>query len=550
MYKFLLRQRMKKGFTIVELVIVIAVIAILSAILIPTFVNISKSARVAADQAAAKNMNEILAIATAQGKKVDNMTDVLKIVNDGGYVIENLNPTAQGYHYVWDSESNQILYLDAEYNIAYSSKNTTMTTPNAKWWTTIKTAEEFTTVTGKGISVYLAADLAGIAITNLVSIDTGYNQITGTLSMTSDTKGDVILRGKFATVTIDCKNANVDQYGTITDLTVKAVAATSFHAYGQITALSIVSGRLEVAPSGTVGSLTVNAGGTVNNKGQIATLTSGTVETNRGKIDTNNGTVSQNDGWVADKGTGSITKGTAKSNTAPTGFSINISVGTAAELENIATAVNNGANYADCVITLTADIDLTNRTWTPIGEVTMTAGKIDNAKTKCFTGTFDGNNHKIIGLSNNGYVGGQSFTSAGGTQGAPFALFNAITGKTTIKNLTVDCRINAENGVCVAGIVGILHTDEANGGIDGDVTIDNCKVTGEIAGKDKVGGIIGTTYISGKNSTATNVTISNCSNSANITGLAGDSQCRVGGIAGTSAAKHTTSGNRDVILYK
>ena len=37
-------KKMKKGFTIVELVIVIGVIAILSAILIPTFVNLTEKA--------------------------------------------------------------------------------------------------------------------------------------------------------------------------------------------------------------------------------------------------------------------------------------------------------------------------------------------------------------------------------------------------------------------------------------------------------------------------------------------------------------------------
>lgn len=46
----------KKGFTIVELVIVIAVIAILAAVLIPTFSNIVERANKAAAQADAKNL--------------------------------------------------------------------------------------------------------------------------------------------------------------------------------------------------------------------------------------------------------------------------------------------------------------------------------------------------------------------------------------------------------------------------------------------------------------------------------------------------------------
>ena len=51
----------KKGFTIVELVIVIAVIAILSAVLIPTFSNLVKKANTSADIQAVRQMNTVLA---------------------------------------------------------------------------------------------------------------------------------------------------------------------------------------------------------------------------------------------------------------------------------------------------------------------------------------------------------------------------------------------------------------------------------------------------------------------------------------------------------
>ena len=60
-----MKNKLKKGFTIVELVIVIAVIAILAAVLIPTFSSITNSARESAALQEAKSGSEtILALTT------------------------------------------------------------------------------------------------------------------------------------------------------------------------------------------------------------------------------------------------------------------------------------------------------------------------------------------------------------------------------------------------------------------------------------------------------------------------------------------------------
>lgn len=55
-----MKKNNKKGFTIVELVIVIAVIAILSAVLIPTFTSISKKAKESAALQEATAAKQIL----------------------------------------------------------------------------------------------------------------------------------------------------------------------------------------------------------------------------------------------------------------------------------------------------------------------------------------------------------------------------------------------------------------------------------------------------------------------------------------------------------
>ena len=62
-------RKSKKGFTIVELVIVIAVIAILAAVLIPTFANLIRQANKSSDTQLVKNMNTILSAAEALNGK-------------------------------------------------------------------------------------------------------------------------------------------------------------------------------------------------------------------------------------------------------------------------------------------------------------------------------------------------------------------------------------------------------------------------------------------------------------------------------------------------
>lgn len=63
-----LSKKKKKGFTLVELIIVIAIIAILAAIAIPKFGEIRDSANQKADIATAKNIASIVAQEIADGK--------------------------------------------------------------------------------------------------------------------------------------------------------------------------------------------------------------------------------------------------------------------------------------------------------------------------------------------------------------------------------------------------------------------------------------------------------------------------------------------------
>ena len=105
-----MKKSNRKGFTIVELVIVIAVIAILAAVLIPTFSNLIKKANESSDIQAVRQMNTFLAADGAVTPTTPGrLLDVLK---EGGFDAENYKPLVANRAFFWDRSLNQILYVD------------------------------------------------------------------------------------------------------------------------------------------------------------------------------------------------------------------------------------------------------------------------------------------------------------------------------------------------------------------------------------------------------------------------------------------------------
>ena len=107
-----MKKTRRSAFTIVELVIVIAVIAILSAVLIPTFGSIIKSANVASDQTTAANLTTELHI-YLKGNVITSEADLIKALNDPelGFNADKLTPKTSnyGYHYWYDMENQTII---------------------------------------------------------------------------------------------------------------------------------------------------------------------------------------------------------------------------------------------------------------------------------------------------------------------------------------------------------------------------------------------------------------------------------------------------------
>ena len=116
-----MKKSNKKGFTIVELVIVIAVIAILAAVLIPTFSSLVKKANLSADKQAVREMNMALAADEAKNGKPADVIAALEVLTKAGYNVEkDYVALVEGYVFYWDSSENRvILYNDTDKKVEY-----------------------------------------------------------------------------------------------------------------------------------------------------------------------------------------------------------------------------------------------------------------------------------------------------------------------------------------------------------------------------------------------------------------------------------------------
>lgn len=117
-----MKNSKRRGFTIVELVIVIAIIAILAAILIPTFSNITKKANLNADKQAVRSMNEALAQYEASYGygKVTTIEDAMQVLANAGYNADNWVCLTAGYQVYWYETDNRcILYNSSTSEIEY-----------------------------------------------------------------------------------------------------------------------------------------------------------------------------------------------------------------------------------------------------------------------------------------------------------------------------------------------------------------------------------------------------------------------------------------------
>ena len=208
-------QNKKRGFTIIELVIVVTVIAILSAVLIPTFAGVIKRANLTADQQAVRSIN--IELEGAEDADLANLESVEAYLAEVGLTINA--PVSNDYRFAYAPSLKKVVLVDDANKIVYPKEyaNDQVTVEvvegeEEQVITELNTADDIALVAmSRGGKVAIpAAGLnldTGIYLTKNTTVT-----LAGNITATADKVGDGVFCAKSGTLTLE-GNGTVNAVG-------------------------------------------------------------------------------------------------------------------------------------------------------------------------------------------------------------------------------------------------------------------------------------------------------------------------------------------------
>jgi len=238
----------KKGFTIVELVIVIAVIGVLAAVLIPTFTKLIRKSRINSDTQLIRNLNTAL-----EADKVETehktMESALNAAKAYGYDISKINASATNNEILWDSQNDVFCYVNGgelEYLPDSVDADKKLKPNSFKLWKIYSAAPK----AGDNYSIYVASQAAADYVNDndvSVGVDCGDYTIQNVSYKNTGDARDVVIRTNGGTLTVDAKDDTVNHYGEATVLNIEAVDTKNcYREFGTVANAQIKKGKIVI----------------------------------------------------------------------------------------------------------------------------------------------------------------------------------------------------------------------------------------------------------------------------------------------------------------
>ena len=256
-----MKRTNKKGFTIVELVIVIAVIAILAAVLIPNISKLVQKANTSADESLVRNLNTALSMDV---EKHTTMSAALKAAKDnGGYDLETIELKGKGNKILWDSVNDCFVYLKGTDRVYLPNTQSVKKASEMKDYEYFEIVKEVPAAAEQKYSIYLAGSATIETVTVSVGFDVGNNTVKNVIytNETAATKTVIIATNSFDTVIkVNAEKDVVKHFGDVKEVNIAKIAPSSYHEFGTVSGnINLAYGKVELESGSSVSNIVIKA---------------------------------------------------------------------------------------------------------------------------------------------------------------------------------------------------------------------------------------------------------------------------------------------------
>lgn len=165
----MIRTGKQKGFTLIELIVVIVIVGILASITVPKLFGFTERARISADQSTVGVLNTMTPIYRISNESSDPFldetksdTELIEVLVDSGYLTSFVEPQSQDASFAWvlDEKRWYLLFPDSFYVVSSEDGLNVAGSLLGAW-------NGSETYTGSSKDIVIPSSLNGVTLTNI-----------------------------------------------------------------------------------------------------------------------------------------------------------------------------------------------------------------------------------------------------------------------------------------------------------------------------------------------------------------------------------------------